>query len=95
MEDAIGGDASQGPDIFSSYAAEKRLAAHPDQLLDRINLLLMAGQMDSTLRSQILAAVTAIDIPASGQKAIDAALATRVQTAVFLTMASPAFNAQF
>jgi uncharacterized protein (DUF1800 family) len=95
MQDAIGGDASQGADIFSSYAAEMRLAATPDQLLDRINLLLMAGQMDSTTRSQILAAVSAISIPSGDRKAINAALAARVHTAVFLTMASPAFNAQF
>ena len=33
------------------------LAATPDQLLDRINLLLMAGQMNSTLYNQILAAI--------------------------------------
>jgi uncharacterized protein (DUF1800 family) len=95
MQDAIGGDATQGADIFSSYAAEMNLAATPDQLLDRINLLLMAGAMDSTLRSQILAAVNAISIPSGDQKAINAALRARAQTAVFLTMASPAFNAQF
>ena len=49
----------------------------------------MAGEMDSTLHSQILGAVNAIPIPAGDQNAINAALAARVQTAIYLTMASP------
>jgi hypothetical protein len=72
-----------------------RLAATPTALLDRINLLLMAGEMDSTLYSQILAAITAIDIPAGDQNAVNAALQNRVEAAIYLTMASPEFNAQF
>ncbi len=63
MQDAIGSNANDGSDIFSSYGAELGLAANPDALLDRINLLLMAGEMDSTLHSQILGAVNAIPIP--------------------------------
>jgi hypothetical protein len=67
----------------------------PDQLVARVNLLLMAGQMDSTLQGQILSAVSAIPIPSGDQNAINAALTARVQTAIYLTMASPAFCAQF
>jgi hypothetical protein len=70
------------------------LAATPDQLLDRINLLLMGGQMSSTLYNQILSAVTSIDIPTGTQAAINAALLSRVQTAIYLTVASPDFCAQ-
>ena len=55
------------------------LAATPTALLDRINLLLMAGEMDSTLYSQILSAISAIPIPTGDQNAINAALANRVQ----------------
>jgi hypothetical protein len=55
----------------------------------------MAGQMDSNLQSEILGAVSAIPIPSGDQNAINAALAARVQTAVYLTIASPAFCAQF
>ncbi len=95
MEDAIASNAINGSDIFSSYSAELNLAATPDALLDRINLLLMAGEMDSTLRSQILNAVSAIAIPSGDPNAINAALADRVMTAVYLTMASPAFSAQY
>jgi hypothetical protein len=55
----------------------------------------MAGEMDSTLQSQIVSAVSAIPIPSGDQNAINAALTARVQTAIYLTMASPAFAAQF
>jgi len=54
----------------------------------------MAGQMNSTLEGQIVSAVSAIDIPTGDQNAINAALAARVQTAVYLTLASPDFTAQ-
>ncbi len=95
MQNSIGSNAASGTDIFSSFGAELNLATTPDALLDRINLLLMAGEMDSTLRSQILGAVNAIPIPSGDQNAINAALAARVQTAIYLTMASPSFSAQF
>ena len=95
MQVAIGSNAVGGPDLFSNYGTETGLAANPTALLDRINLLLMAGEMDSTLYGQILAAINAIDIPTGDQNAINTALANRVETAVYLTMASPSFSAQF
>jgi len=94
MQNAIGATATQGPDIFSTYAEEMRLASKPDQLMDRINLLLMAGQMSNSLYSAIETAVTSIPIPAGDQTAINAALLSRVQTAIYLTVASPDFAAQ-
>jgi hypothetical protein len=95
MQSAIGGDAANGPDLFSSYSTEIALASTPDQLVDRINLLLMAGRMDNTLRSQILSAVNSIAIPSSNPDAVNAALANRVKTAIYLTMAAASFCAQF
>jgi uncharacterized protein (DUF1800 family) len=95
MQNAIGSNAQGGPDVFSNYSAELALAATPDQLLDRINLLLMAGEMNGTLQSQILAAVSSIPIPTGNQNAINAALLARVETAIYLTMASPDYTAQF
>ena len=95
MQSAIGSGAQNGSDLFSSYGAELNFANTPDQLVARVNLLLMAGQMDSTLQGQILSAVSAIPIPSGDQNAINAALTARVQTAIYLTMASPAFCAQF
>jgi uncharacterized protein (DUF1800 family) len=95
MQYAIGSNWNNGSDLFASYGAELNLANTPDQLVARVNLLLMAGQMDSNLQSEILGAVSAIPIPTGDQNAINAALAARVQTAIYLTMASPAFCAQF
>jgi len=95
MQTTVGSDATNGFDVFSSYAAEMNLAVNPGALLDRVNLLLMAGQLDSTLYSQILSAVSAIPIPTGNQDAINAALGARVRTAVFLTMASPSYCAQY
>jgi hypothetical protein len=95
MQNAIGSNATAGADLFSSYDTEMSLAATPTALLDRINLLLMAGEMDPTLYSQILGAIQAIDVPSGDQNAINQALANRVETAIYLTMASPSFSAQF
>jgi uncharacterized protein (DUF1800 family) len=95
MQSAIGADAKNGPDVFASYGAEIGLAATPTALVDRMNLLLMGGEMSSTLESEIVNAVSAIDVPTSGDpNAINAALANRAMTAAYLTLASPDFTAQ-
>jgi uncharacterized protein (DUF1800 family) len=94
MQGAIGANATGGPDVFASYGTELGLASTPTALVDRLNLLLMAGQMNSTLEGEIVSAVSAIDIPTGDQNAINAALTARVQTAVYLTLASPDFTAQ-
>jgi uncharacterized protein (DUF1800 family) len=94
LQYAIGANAQGGPDVFSYYSTEMTLAATPDQLMDRINLLLMSGQMSSSLYNQILAAVAAIPIPTGDQNAINAALLSRAQTAIYLTVASPDYAAQ-
>jgi uncharacterized protein (DUF1800 family) len=95
MQSAIAGTTNSGPDVFSNDSAELALAATPNQLVDRLNLLLMAGEMDTTLQGQIIAAVNAIAIPTGNQAAINAALLTRVETAIYLTMAAPSYAAQF
>jgi uncharacterized protein (DUF1800 family) len=95
MQSAIGANATAGPDVFSNYSTEIALAATPDQLVDRVNLLLLAGEMDSTLRSQIISAVSSIAIPSGDQNAINTALVARVETAIYLAMAAPSYSAQF
>lgn len=95
MQDAIGSNATNGADVYSTYAAETRIAINPELLADRINLLLMAGQMSTTLRNRIVDAINSIYVPASPQSVIDSQLMNRVQTAIYLTMASPEFSAQF
>jgi hypothetical protein len=95
MQSAIWAGASTGPDVFLNYATEIGLAGTPDQLVDRISLLSMAREMDGTLRGEILSAVSSIAIPTGDQDAINAALANCVKVAIFLTIASPSFSAQF
>jgi len=95
MQAAVSGGYGNNQDLYMTLAAETGLANTPDQLLDRVNLLLMAGQMSSTLQSQVWAAVNAIPVPAGGDPtAINSALLARAQTAVFLTVASPEYTAQ-
>jgi uncharacterized protein (DUF1800 family) len=91
MQSAIGGDANGGQDLYSNYETEIELAANPAQLVDRVNLLLMAGEMSTPLYTQIVNAVSQIPVSNGDQ----VALANRVKTAIYLTMASPDFCAQF
>jgi uncharacterized protein (DUF1800 family) len=95
MQAALSGGYGNNNDLYMTLATETALANNPDALLDRVNLLLLAGNMSSTLRSQILAAVSAISVPAGGDaNAINNALLARAQTAIFLTVASSEYTAQ-
>jgi len=71
--------------ITSTYSAELAMANNPVALIDRLNLLLVAGQMSLSTRDTILSAVNAI--PASNTRG-------RVATAVALVMISPDFIVQ-
>ena len=94
MQSALSGGYGNNGDLYMTLATETALANNPDALLDRVNLLLLAGNMSSTLRSQILGAVNAIPIPAGDANAINQALLARAQTAIFLTVASSEYTAQ-
>ena len=97
MQSAVAYGVGTGRDILPDYSAELALAAQPAQLLDRINLLLLSGQMSSTLRNQLLAALNGVGIPAataSNATAVENARKNRVYLAVYLTMASPEYLAQ-
>lgn len=84
------------PDIQAAYAQETALAGTPDQLVARVNGMLMYGQMSSALQQTLSSAVASIAIPSgtATQAQIDAAIANRVHLAVFLTMASPEYLLQ-
>jgi uncharacterized protein (DUF1800 family) len=92
MQAALSGGYGNNGDIYMTLATETELANTPDQLIARVNLLLLGGQMSSSLQSQISGAVNAIAIPATGDPS--AALLARAQTAIFLTVASPEYTAQ-
>ena len=86
-----------GRDIQMNYAAEIALSTDPAALVDRMNTLLFYGQMTATLKSRLIAAVTAVTIPAAtgtNQTTIDAAKLNRAKTAIFMSLVSPEYLTQ-
>lgn len=94
MQGAIGTGVGQGKDITTAYAKETAIATDPAALADRMNQLLMYGQMSANLRNRILSAVSGVAVPAASGAARTTALSNRVKLAVFMTMASPEYLAQ-
>ena len=68
--------------VTLNFSNELALAANPTQLVDHLNLLLMAGNMSPAMRNTLINAVT--NIPATNSK-------ERVQTATYLVINSPEF----
>jgi len=86
-----------GRDVRTFYPAEVALTDNPQALVDRMNLLLFYGQMSPTLQSRLVAAISAVAIPAAtgtNQAAIDTARLNRAKTAVFFSMISPEYLTQ-
>ncbi len=83
-----------GRDVRSAYAAEIALAREPDALVDRLNLLLMHGEMSSALRARVLEAVNGVSIGSTNPATVSTALANRVKLAIYMTMASPEYLVQ-
>lgn len=84
-------------DVQPDYTKELTLAAQPQALLDRLNLLLMNGSMSSTMNNLIISRLNTIAIPAAtSTNAADVLLAKqrRVWLATFLIMASTEYIAQ-
>jgi uncharacterized protein (DUF1800 family) len=97
MQGIIPNGVGSSRDILPNYAAELALAGSPEQLVDRIKLLLLDGVMSTTLRNQIIGALNAISQPAataSNATQVETARKNRVYMAIFLTMASPEYIAQ-
>jgi uncharacterized protein (DUF1800 family) len=85
MRSAVANGVGSGNDIKADYSAELALAATPDLLLDRINLLLMQNNMSTALRTQILAAINSNP---------NNSAANKVYLAVYLTLVSPEYITQ-
>jgi uncharacterized protein (DUF1800 family) len=90
-------------DVQQNYSAELAVADNADTLVQRVNTLLMSGQMSDALRTQITASVAGRAIPAAtkdaagnvtNQAAIDSAKRDRASIAIFLTLASPDYLIQ-
>jgi len=88
MRNVVNNGAGSGADVRSSYTAETALAGDPDQLVDRVKLLLTANQMTDATRQAIRDAVASIPITAAN------AAPNRAKLAVYLTLASPEFIVQ-
>ncbi|MBR7798434.1 DUF1800 family protein [Undibacterium fentianense] len=94
MRDIIVNGTGTARDVKADYSAFTSLATTPDQLVDKVNLLLMSNQMSSNLRNQIISAINSIAIPNSPQTAIDTAKLNRVYLCVYLSLASPEYLVQ-
>ena len=96
MQTAIGTGIGTGSDVRSAYSVEVTLADDPALLADRMNRLLLYGQMSSALRTAIIDSVTSVAIPGgtATQAQIDTARLNRVKLAVYLTMVSPEYLVQ-
>ena len=97
IQDAISGGVGENASVKADYAAELALADQPAALLDRVDLLLLAGSMSTKLRGTILSTVNSVPIPAAtGSNAAQVNLARtyRVRLAIFLSMASPEYLVQ-
>ncbi len=84
-------------DIVPDYSAELALAGQPAQLVDHLALLLMGGEISSTLRNQLVTAINALALPAAtttNAEAVASARKYRVWLAIYLMMASPEYLAQ-
>jgi uncharacterized protein (DUF1800 family) len=88
MRNAVTSGVGTGTDVRATYTQEVALAGNPDQLIDRVKLLLTAGQMTDATRNAIRDAVATI-----ATSATNAAL-NRARLAIFLTLASPEFIVQ-
>ena len=96
MQNTIGNGIGTGTDVRSTYAAEMMVAGDPLLLVDRINTLLLYGQMSGGLRARILDAVRGITVPGgtATQAQINTALTNRAKLAIYLTMISPEYLVQ-
>jgi endo-chitodextinase len=81
-------------DITTKYTPEIALADQPTALVDRLNTLLLSGQISSVLRADVIAGINSIAIPSSNAASIADAKRRRVQMAVFLMMISPEYLVQ-
>jgi uncharacterized protein (DUF1800 family) len=88
MRNVVNTGAGSGADVRSSYLKEVALAGNPDQLVDRVRLLLTANRMTDATRLAIRDAVSSIPVTAAN------ATLNRAKLAVYLTLASSEFVAQ-
>ena len=90
----IGTSGSNGRDIKPDYTQELALSELPEQLVDRVCLLLMGRKITPALKAQIVAGVNSITIFPSNPGQAAAARINRVSASIFLVMASQEYIVQ-
>jgi hypothetical protein len=75
-------------EIKLDLTTEQTLASNPTALVDRLNTLLLAGNMSSTLRTYLIAQVTALPSGTAAQ------LLERARTAIHLIVTSAEYCVQ-
>jgi len=92
IDAGIGTTVNGARDVRANYAPEIALANDPGALVDRMDLILMSGRMSPATRTRIVEAVSAVNIPATGNQTT--ALTNRAKLAIYMTMASPEYLVQ-
>jgi uncharacterized protein (DUF1800 family) len=93
INSAINTGIGAGTDVRSAYTNEIAIADNPTALIDRLNRLLLYGQMSSSLRASVTSGINSINITGT-QAQMDTAKLNRVKLAVLMVMASPEYLAQ-
>jgi hypothetical protein len=83
-----------GNDVRLSLSNEVLIADKPEQLADRLNRLLLSGQMSATLRKRVLDAVNSYTISPADPVQASQARSNRVRAAVLIVMTSPEYLVQ-
>lgn len=82
-----------GNDVRAAYAAETAIADNATTLIDRLDRLLLYGQMSASLRSSLTSAINSIAISGT-QAQMDAARLNRTKVAILMVMTSPEYLTQ-
>lgn len=96
MQNVIEVGIGKDRDILPDYQREMALVERPEALVDRLNLVLLGGQMSPELRQQVLDGINSIRLlPATApREAREYARTHRVYAAIYLIMVSPEYIVQ-
>ncbi|MGV3577880.1 DUF1800 domain-containing protein [Brevundimonas sp.] len=97
MQTVIGSGIGSGTDVRSAYAAEVAIAGDANTLVDRMNTMLLFGQMSPALRARLVESVNSVAIPAptaTNAATIATAKLNRAKLAIYMTMVSPEYLVQ-
>jgi hypothetical protein len=83
-----------GNDVRLSTSNEILLAEKPDQLADRLNRVLLSGQMSAALRKRVIDSVNSYAVSSTDANQAAQARTNRVKAALLIVMTSPEYLVQ-